>query len=124
EAILAVRYDPNVFTVSAADIHIGSLPAASASDAGSRWQVAAAVNADTGAIGIDLYGTSPILSRAGGSLVTITLHVRDTAPSGATGLNLVPEVNVGGRIYQTMAADTQTTLLLHPAVTDAGSDTG
>ena len=49
EAILALRYDPQAFTVSAADIQFGSLTA-------SGWQLTAAVNSQTGEIGIDLFG--------------------------------------------------------------------
>src|SRR5205823_209377 len=79
EAVLALRFDPHVFTVSAADVHLGTLVTA-----GSDWQLSAVVNAETGEIGIDLFGLTPIYSRASGSLVTITLHVLDTAPWGTT----------------------------------------
>ena len=78
EAVLAVQFDPQVFTVSASDVHLGTLPAAS-----SGWQVSAVVNNQTGEIGIDVFSATPISSRASGSLVTITLHVLDSAPWGA-----------------------------------------
>ncbi|HYV35383.1 MAG TPA: cohesin domain-containing protein, partial [Gemmataceae bacterium] len=120
EAVLALRFDPQVFTVSAADVHLGTLPAS-----GSGWQLSAAVNAQTGEIGIDLYSLHPIVSRTGGSLVTITLHVRDDAPTGMTALNLVPSVNpTGQREYRTEAADALGTFVLHPAVTLSGADAG
>ena len=48
EAILALRYNPQVFDVSAADVQLGSLTAG--------WQLTAVVNAQTGEIGIDLFG--------------------------------------------------------------------
>jgi hypothetical protein len=120
EAVLALRFDPQVFTVSAADVHLGSLPTA-----GSGWRLISAVNSQTGEIGIDLFSATPISTRAGGSLVTVTLHVRDTAPPGTTVLNLVPEVNPNGqRMFRTAAADAQGTFVLHPAVTDSGADAG
>ncbi|HYV35174.1 MAG TPA: hypothetical protein VE988_05685, partial [Gemmataceae bacterium] len=53
EAVLALRYDPAVFTVSAADVHLGTLPAS-----GSGWKLQAVVNAQTGEIGIDLFSTT------------------------------------------------------------------
>ena len=66
EAILALRFDPNLFNVSSRDIQLGSLTA-------SGWQLTAVVNAQTGEIGIDLFGGTPILNTAGGSLVIISL---------------------------------------------------
>ena len=73
EAILAVQFDPAVFTVSAQDVELGSLPTS-----GSGWRLQTAVNATTGEIGIDLFSTTPIQTSAGGSLVTLALHVRDS----------------------------------------------
>src|SRR6185369_7499939 len=49
EAVLALKYDPKVFTVSASDVHLGSLPAS-----GSGWKLSAVVNAQAGASGINL----------------------------------------------------------------------
>jgi len=83
------------------------------------------VNNLTGEIGIDVYGSMPILARTGGSLVTLTMHVREDAPAGASGLNLVSQVNpTGNAPYHTMASDNQGQFTLHPAVTDAGTDHG
>src|SRR5204862_4611269 len=50
EVILALRFDPQVFTVSAADVHLGTLPLS-----GSGWQLHTVVNGQTGEIGIDLF---------------------------------------------------------------------
>ncbi len=65
EAILALQYNPQVFSVSAADVQTGSLT--------SGWQLTTTVNAQTGEIGIDLWNTSAVQTTAGGSLVTITV---------------------------------------------------
>ena len=119
EAILALQYDPQVFSVSAADVQLGSLPASAGG-----WQLVTVVNAQTGEIGIDLYGT-PIQTTAAGSLVTISLHVRDSAPAGSTGINLVNQVNpTGQRNFQTMVSDYQGAFVLHPAMTAAGVEPG
>ncbi|HYV36426.1 MAG TPA: hypothetical protein VE988_12015, partial [Gemmataceae bacterium] len=119
EAVVALRYDPRVFTVSAADVHLGTVPTSV-----SGWRLITAVNSQTGEIGIDLFGATPISSPKGGSLVTLTLHVNAAAPPGPTMLNLVRQVNPTGRhAYVTAASDSQGTLVLHPAVTD-GVDVG
>jgi hypothetical protein len=120
EAILALKYDPSVFTVSAQDIHLGTLPGSN-----SGWKLQAVVNAQTGEIGIDLFSPTPIVTTGGGSLVTLTLHVLDTAPAGASGINLVRMVNpTGQRAYVTTAADAAGAFILHPAVTDGNGDEG
>ena len=51
EAILALSYNPQLFDVSAADVHLGSLTAG--------WQLTAVVNSQTGEIGIDLFSSLP-----------------------------------------------------------------
>ena len=50
-----------MFTVSAADVQLGSLTAG--------WQLTTLVNAQTGEIGIDLFSSTPIQTTASGSLV-------------------------------------------------------
>jgi hypothetical protein len=55
EAHLALTYDPHVFTVSAADVHLGSVLAA-----GSGWTVQPTINPATGQIAIALSSTTPI----------------------------------------------------------------
>ena len=105
EAILALTYNPRVFDVSAADVQLGSLTAS--------WQLTAVVNAQTGEIGIDIFSSSPIQTTAGGSLVTIGVHVLDTAPAGQTALTLVNQVNPAGqRLFRTEVADTNGALVL------------
>ncbi|HYV37278.1 MAG TPA: cohesin domain-containing protein, partial [Gemmataceae bacterium] len=118
EAVLALRYDPAVFAVSAADVHLGSLPMS-----GSGWHLQAVVNATTGEIGIDLFSNTPIANSTGGSLVTLTLHALDDAPAGASGINLVRAVNpTGQRQFVTTASDAAGPYILHPAVTDGGDN--
>jgi hypothetical protein len=120
EVILALRYDPKVFTVSAQDVQLGSLPLS-----GSGWKVQTVVNAQTGEIGINLFSPTPIMSTGGGSLVTLTLHVLSEAPAGVSGINLVRAVNpTGQRQYVTTAADAAGPYILHPLPTDDGSDAG
>ncbi len=119
-AVLALTYNPQVFTVSPADVQLGSLP-----DGGSGWQLVSAINPKTGEIGIDLFSMTPIDTTLGGSLVTITLHVRDTAPAGATALQLVNEVDPAGqRVFQTMVGEAQGAYVLHPAATASGVEPG
>jgi Cohesin domain len=117
EAILALRYDPQVFTVSSTDVQLGSLTGG--------WQLTAEINAQTGEIGIDLWSTSPIQTTAAGSLVTIAMHVRDTAPVGSTDLTLVNQVNpTGQRVFTTTVSDGQGAFVLHAAVTATGIEPG
>ncbi len=120
EAVLALTYDPQVFTVSAADIQLGELP-----DSGTGWQISSVVNARTGEIAVELFSLTPLQSVVGGSLVTITLHARGTAPEGATAVTLVNQVNpTGSRVYTTDAADTQGLLVLHQTATATGTEPG
>ena len=65
EAVLALRYDTSAFSVSAADVQLGSVPSA-----GSDWQLSAVVDPLTGEIGIDLFSGTPIAFASGGSLIT------------------------------------------------------
>ncbi len=106
EATLALRYNPQLFSVTAADIRLGTIPSA-----GSGWQLEVAINPQTGEIGITLFSTTPIQSTQGGSLVTITLQaVGSEASSGLsfTPLSLVNQVDpTGRRAYQTGLADSQ-----------------
>jgi len=121
EAVLALTYDPKVFDVSAADVQLGTVP-----EAGSGWQLKTEVNAQTGLIGVELYSNTPIQSSAGGSLVAIAMHVRETAPAGTTGLTLVPYVDPAGGVgvYETSLLGTEGEFILHPAQTAAGTEPG
>ena len=109
EAILALRYNPQLFDVSAADVHLGSLTAG--------WQLTAVVNARTGEIGIDLYSSSPIQTNAGGSLVTITMHMLG-GDAGSTmspiPLTLVTQIDpTGQRLFRTTVSDDQGAFIIH-----------
>ncbi len=118
EAILALEYNPQVFSVTPADVQFGSLTA-------SGWQLTTMVNAQTGEIGIDIFSNSPIQTTLGGSLVSITMHVRDTAPAGSTGLTLVNQVNpTGQRVFTTTVSDGNGAFVLHTAMTALGSEPG
>ena len=119
EAILALRYDTSVFTVSAADIRMGSVP-----QSGTGWQLRSAVNAETGEIGINIYSSSPIETRGGGSLVYITMQVREGAIAGPSSINLVTRVNpTGNSVYRTSISDAMDQYILYPTITD-GFDAG
>src|SRR5262249_5490910 len=120
QAILALRYDPTVFSVSAADIHLGTVP-----DAGTGWTLQARVDAATGEIGLVLFSLTPIDRRTSGSLVTIQFHVRAESRTVTTPINLAAAVNPNGQgVFRTALADNQGLLTLHPAPTDAATDAG
>jgi len=116
EAVLALTYNPKIFDVSAADVNLGTVP-----EGGGGWQLSTEVNAQAGLIGVELFSTTPIQSTAGGSLVTIAMHLRgepgssDPGADLATALTLVPYVDPAGgpRVYQTSVADTQGEFVLH-----------
>ncbi len=117
EAILALEYNPQVFSVSPADVQLGSLTGG--------WQLTAAVNAHAGEIGIDVFGGTAIQTTNGGSLVAVTLHILDTAPGGTADLMLVSQVDpTGQRVFTTTVADGQGALVLHPAMTADGIEPG
>jgi hypothetical protein len=105
--------------VSASDIHLGSVPAAS-----SGWQVQADVDEDSGQIAITLFSVTPISVPGGGSLVSIDFHVRPGAAAGASVINLAGSVHLSGRpVFATAVDDDQGPFTLHPAPTD-GFDPG
>jgi hypothetical protein len=121
DAILALSYDPKAFDVSSADVQLGSLPLG-----GSGWQLKTDVNAATGLIGVELCSNIPIQTTAGGSLITINMHVREGAPAGASGLTILPYVGSsnGVRVYETSVSDAQGLFTLHPAQTAFGIEPG
>ncbi len=111
EAILALQYDPRLFSVSAADVRAGSLT--------DGWQLTTVVNSQTGQIGIDIFSSTPILTTQGGSLVEIVCSVLCAVGSaGVTGLSsppirLVNQVDpTGRRIFTTTVADGQGAFVL------------
>jgi len=122
EAHLALTYDPSLFSVSAADVHLGSVLAA-----GSGWSVESTINPGTGQIAIALSSTTPITSTLGGSLVTIDFHQADQGePAGvsrripeSTAFALVASVNPSGQqTIMTELEDAQGTFTLTPAPTN------
>ncbi len=120
QALLALTYDPAVFAVSAADIRLGSVPAA-----GTGWTLQTRVDAATGQIAIILFSVTPITSSAGGSLVTIDFHVKPGAAPGVSPINLAAEVNPNGQgAVRTAVDDNQGPYTLTPAPTDAPTDPG
>ena len=91
EAHLALSYDPSVFTVSAADIHLGSVLATAGG-----WTLVPTINPVTGQIAITLSSTTPVSSTLGGSLVTIDFHYTG-ASSDIPPIDLVASVNPTGQ---------------------------
>ena len=112
EAHLALTYDPRRFTVSAADIHLGSVPAA-----GSGWSLQAIVDQTTGQIAITLSSSSPIAQPLGGSLVSIDFHSTGRT-SNSSFIDLVASANVNGQDFATLLADAQGSFTLTPALTN------
>jgi hypothetical protein len=113
EASLALTYDPRLFRVSAADVHLGSIPAS-----GMGWTLSTVVDPSTGEIGIRLYSTTPIAATASGSLVTIALHRLPGAATGTTAVQLVGSVQAGGQVIRTEVDDDQGAFTLTPAPTN------
>jgi hypothetical protein len=115
QATLAVSYDPAVFSVSAADIRLGSVPAS-----GRGWTLDPTVDAATGQIGVTIWSATPITSSAAGSLVTIVFHRTAAAASGTTTIDLVSAVNPDGAgVLETQVDDSQGPYTLTPAPSDA-----
>jgi hypothetical protein len=112
DAILALKYDPNLFDVSAEDVQLGTVAQGS-----SGWNLQTEINSQTGQIGIELYSNTPIHSADGGSLVTITMHPRTDLGVllPAPALSLVPYVDPAGgpHTYQTSVADAQGEFVVH-----------
>jgi hypothetical protein len=122
EGHLALTYDPYLFTVSAADVHLGSVLAA-----GSGWTLVPTINPVAGEIAITISSTTPIISTLGGSLVTIDFHPIDIGePNGVNRrvpgqapIELVASVNPSGQqVVLTELEDAQGTFTLTPAPTN------
>ena len=120
QAELALTYDPSVFSLTSADVQLGTVPAS-----GTGWTLTSEINPLTGEIAILLESLTPISSAAGGSLATIDFHVRPGATPGATSVNLAAAVNpTGNDVVWTRVFDTQQEFTLSPAPTNAVSDAG
>jgi hypothetical protein len=113
EAHLALVYNPGQFTVSAADVHLGSIPSS-----GSGWSLSTTINPLTGQIAIALSSTVPITQPIGGSLVTIDMHaVGRIANPNAPPIFLVASVNpTGQQLVPTELEDEQGTFTLSSAL--------
>jgi hypothetical protein len=118
EAVLAVTYDPSVFSISAAEITLGSIPSM-----GAGWQLSSVIDAIAGNLAITLYSTTPIRSAQAGSLVDLAFHVVQSPIHGArlTGLpeglpRLVNNVTVNGQVFTNQVDDAQGQLVLSPGV--------
>jgi uncharacterized repeat protein (TIGR03803 family) len=113
EAHLALAYDPRQFTVSAADIHLGTVLAG-----GSGWSVVSTINAVTGQIALVLTSDTPITSTSGGSLVTIDFHQNGALGriANPSSIALVSSVNpTGQQVILTELSDAQGSFVLTPA---------
>jgi Bacterial pre-peptidase C-terminal domain len=112
EGHLALTYDPRQLSVTAADLHLGSVLAAS-----SGWSLVPTIDAVTGQIAIALSSTTPVTSTLGGSLVTIDFHVRPGVAnaSGSPGVALVLAAYPNGQYVATELEDAQGTFTLSPA---------
>jgi hypothetical protein len=123
-----LRFDPRVFKVSASDVRLGSLTSNSEVTAGladDAWQLTADVNSQSGEIGIVLFSLTPIPTTAGGSLVTIDMHIQSAPPPGLTTLALVNQVNPTGLLqFRTSVADAQGMFVLHSFATADGIEPG
>jgi hypothetical protein len=117
EAVLALQYDPNVLTVSSADIHLGTLPSSA-----DGWSFLSIVNPASGQLAIDLSSATPITTHDGGSLVQIDFHVKAGAVLGMTSVQLVQAVNpIGGHLFTTEVSDALGAYVLNPAPNRGGS---
>jgi alpha-amylase len=104
EAHLALTYDPTALTVSAADIHPGSLLTAAGG-----WTLTPVINPVTGQIAITLSSSTPVSTSLGGSLVTIDFQ--STGSSwGLPAIDLDASVNpTGQQVITTELEDAQGT---------------
>jgi len=120
EADLALTYNPSLFTVSASDVHAGSVLA------GGTWSVVPTIDQATGQIGIVLSSSTPVSAPIGGSLVTIDFHPVEPSggrqPPGYSGqaqFALVASVTPNGQYIPTELKDTQGAFTLTPAPTNS-----
>jgi hypothetical protein len=119
EASLALTFDPKVFSVSAADVRLGTIPTS-----GSGWKLSTSIDSTTGQLGIRLYSATPIATSANGSLVEITFQVLPGTTASATAVQLVGSVQMGGQEVRTEVDDNQGAYTLSPAPTNAAPVSG
>ncbi len=117
-ASLALDYNANLFTVTNADVQLGSVT--------TGWTLVPNVvaTAGNGEIGISLTSPSPATSTVGGSLVLITFHVNGAATPGTLSqIHLEQSNSPSGNTVSTQS-DTlspQVTLSLPVNLTDTGT---
>jgi hypothetical protein len=115
EAVLALKYDPSVLSVSPSDITLGSIPSL-----GTGWQLTCVIDHTTGEIAITLYSTTPITVNNAGSLVNIAFHVDPAAETfrfadaPLRSVQLVNLVRVKGEQFVTQVDDAQGQYILSP----------
>jgi hypothetical protein len=108
EAILALKYDPLVFSVSPSDITLGSVPGL-----GTGWQLTSVIDQTTGEIAITLYSTTPVSANNAGSLVNIAFHINPAADAVRVAdfrlgsVQLVSSVTANGEQFTTQVDDAQ-----------------
>jgi hypothetical protein len=109
EGHLALTYDPRQFSVTAADVHPGSVLSA-----GNGWRVLPTIDPATGQIGIAFSSDTPIRDSIGGSLVTIDFHALQgiTNPSS---IALATSASPNGQLVSTELEDAQGTFTLSPS---------
>jgi hypothetical protein len=112
EGHLALTYDPSRYTVSAADVHPGSVLA------GGNWTILPSIDQATGELAVALSSNTPIRAAIGGSLVTIDFHPV-TADSGTARFQLVAWASPNGQYIRTELQDAQGAFTLTPAPTNA-----
>ncbi len=116
QASLSLTYNPQVVSLTPADITLGNIP-----QQGSGWQLSAVVDAATGQIGILLVGAMPISATQAGSLVNLAFHrlaLGDTPaakPPAAT-VQLVASATPNGLRFDTSLADSEGGLILSQGV--------
>ena len=98
-----ITYDPRVFTVSAADVHLGALLA------GGNWSVVSLIDQATGQIAIELSSSLPVSSMLAGSLITIDFHLNNPVGwiSNPSYPSLVPVATPYGQYVATELEDAQ-----------------
>jgi streptogramin lyase len=107
---LALRYDPAVFTVSATDVHLGSVLAS-----GIGWSVMPTIDQATGQIVIAFSSNTPISSTRGGSLVTIDFHWAGEMANGSYIAVVASVAPTGQQAISTELEDAQGIFTLTPA---------
>jgi uncharacterized repeat protein (TIGR03803 family) len=111
EAHLALTYNPSLFTVSAADVHLGSLLQ------GGGWSLTPTIDSAAGQVAVALSSSTPIANAIDGSLVTIDFH--QLVGRVSSSINLVASVNINGQVIGTELEDAQGTFVLTPAPVNA-----